>query len=231
MNVQILETLAGARQARGLTVVIDVFRAFSLEVWLYERGAKAIFAVGAEATARAMKAQTPEAVLVGERGGVILPGFDFGNSPSQTENFDWRGKTVIHTTSAGTQGLAAAAAGAAEIVTGSLVNAAAVARYIAARQPEEVTLVAMGLNGKKGTPEDNLCARLIAAHLEGKTLDIPAELAAVRASSEGSKFFDPAKQAVFPRRDFVLCTDVDRFDFVIRAVPLSSDVFCMERVE
>ncbi|MBP3836098.1 MAG: 2-phosphosulfolactate phosphatase, partial [Pyramidobacter sp.] len=114
MNVQILELLEGARQARGTTVVIDVFRAFSLEAWLYARGAKQLYAVGAESEARAMKERLPDAVLVGERGGKILPGFDFGNSPSQTEGFDWNGKTVIHTTSAGTQGLVAAAGGADE---------------------------------------------------------------------------------------------------------------------
>ena len=47
-------------------------------------------------------------------GGAILPGFDFGNSPSQTRGAEFRGKPLLHTTSAGTQGLAAAA-GAAEI--------------------------------------------------------------------------------------------------------------------
>ncbi len=34
MDVQIMEFLEGARQARGLAVVIDVFRAFSLEARL-----------------------------------------------------------------------------------------------------------------------------------------------------------------------------------------------------
>ena len=34
MNIQILEMIEGARQAKGLTVIIDVFRAFSLECYL-----------------------------------------------------------------------------------------------------------------------------------------------------------------------------------------------------
>ena len=231
MNVQILELLEGARQARGTTVVIDVFRAFSLEAWLYARGAKQLYAVGAESEARAMKERLPDAVLVGERGGKILPGFDFGNSPSQTEGFDWNGKTVIHTTSAGTQGLVAAAGGADEILAGSLVNAAAIARFIAAKRPRDVSLVAMGWNGKERAPEDWLCARYIAALLEGKTLDKQAELATVRAHKEGAKFFDPAQQSVFPEKDFWQCVDFDRFDFVIRACRESEEVFRMERID
>ncbi len=231
MDVRILELLEGAKRARGLAVVIDVFRAFSLEAWLYARGAKAVYAVGATDTARAMKAAFPAAVLVGERGGRILPGFDFGNSPTQTENFDWRGTTVIHTTSAGTQGLVAAAGAADEIVAGALVNAAAIARYIETRAPAEVSLVAMGLAGKSGTPEDRLCARYIAALLEGREIDRAAEVAAVRAHREGAKFFDPALRDVFPSGDFERCMKFDIFDFVIRARRESDGVFRMERAD
>ena len=226
MDIQILELLDGARRARGLTVVIDVFRAFSLEAWLFARGAAEIFAVGAESEARRLKAEHPGAVLIGERGGAILPGFDFGNSPSQTRGADFRGKTVIHTTSAGTQGLAGAA-GAAEIVAGSLVNAAATARYIRSRDPERVSLVAMGLAGASGTPEDRLCARYVKALLEGETLDMERELEAVKDDAEGRKFFDPARQDVFPEDDFWMCTDVDRFGFVIRARRLGDGLFRM----
>ena len=56
---------------------------------------------------------------------------------------------LIHTTSAGTQGIVNAS-GATEILTGSLVNAAAIARYIKASDAEEVSLVAMGWEGKRG---------------------------------------------------------------------------------
>lgn len=39
MEVNILELVEGARRARGLTVVIDVFRAFTLECYLFAQGA------------------------------------------------------------------------------------------------------------------------------------------------------------------------------------------------
>ena len=171
MNIQILEMIEGARQAKGLTVIIDVFRAFSLECYLMAKHPAQLCPVGAKETAYAWKENHPEAVLIGERHGVILPGFQYGNSPSQTADADLEGKTLIHTTSAGTQGIVNAA-GAEEIITGSLVNAAAIARYIQKVQPDQVSLVAMGLEGKASAPEDVLCARYIKSLVEGTSLDM-----------------------------------------------------------
>ena len=46
MEIRILELIEGAKKAEGLTVIIDVFRAFSLECYLYARGASAVFPAG-----------------------------------------------------------------------------------------------------------------------------------------------------------------------------------------
>ena len=230
MHLEISENLDGARHARGLAVIIDVFRAFSLEAYLFGRGAERIYAVGAEDAARRLKAENPDAVLIGERGGVILPGFDFGNSPSQTEGADVRGKTIIHTTSAGTQGLVAAS-GADEIVTGALVNARAVAEHIRKKNPERVSLVAMGLNGRVSSPEDLLCAKAIVSYLRGEPLDFAKEAALVREHREGRKFFDPEKQSVFPMKDFFMCMKLDVFDFVITAERVGDGIFLMTRTK
>ncbi len=59
----------------------------------------------------------------------MVEGFDFGNSPTDISQADVRGKTIVHTTSAGTQGLTNAS-GADVVLTGSLVNAAAICEYI-----------------------------------------------------------------------------------------------------
>ena len=45
-EIRILELIEGAKQARGLTVIIDVLRAFSLECYLYDMGAALIRPVG-----------------------------------------------------------------------------------------------------------------------------------------------------------------------------------------
>ena len=215
MKIRILQLIEGARQARGLTVIIDVFRAFTVEAWASHRHASRIIPVGDIQTAFDYRREHPDALLCGERGGRMIEGFDYGNSPSQFEHADLSGKTLVHTTSAGTQGIANAVH-ADEIIGGSLVNAAAIARYIRMRNPEEVSLVCMGLAGKEETAEDTLCARCIKSLLEdGEALDWEKEIAHVK-QTDGAKFFDPAQQEVFPERDFHLSTEVNRFSFVLR---------------
>ena len=214
MNIRILHMIEGARQARGTAVIIDVFRAFTVEAYLMKNGAETIIPVGDLALAYQYKQENPDVILVGERHGKILPGFDYGNSPSQLEHADLTGKTVIHTTSAGTQGIANAK-NADEILTGSLVNAKAIAAYLRAKDAAEVSLVCMGLEAVAQTEEDTLCAEYIKALLEGEEPDISAEIEQLKATS-GAKFFDPAQQEVFPERDFHLSTQVNQFDFVLR---------------
>ena len=46
MNIKILHLLTGAKEATGLTVIIDVFRAFSLEAYLFSQGAEVIYPIG-----------------------------------------------------------------------------------------------------------------------------------------------------------------------------------------
>lgn len=230
MEIRVFQGVKEAAEAKGIAVVIDVFRAFSLECYLLDAGAEKVLPVGAVETAYRLKEERPGCVLAGERGGRILPGFDLGNSPSQIDAGLVRGRTVVHTTSAGTQGIVAAYKGADEILLGSLVNAGAIASYILSRRPETVSLVCMGAAGITETPEDDLCAAYIASILTDSPIDMAAGLMAVRDHKEGRKFFDPAQQDVFPQADFALCTAVDRFDTVLRAVRLTEDVFEAVRV-
>ncbi|MBR4867396.1 MAG: 2-phosphosulfolactate phosphatase [Clostridia bacterium] len=214
MEIQILHMIEGAKAARGITVIIDVFRAFTTESCLLARGAECVIPVGDAELARRLKEEDPTRVLAGERGGRMLPGFDMGNSPAQAEHLEVMGKTVVHTTSAGTQGIANAS-GADEILGGSLVTARATANYILSQNPAVVSLVAMGLDATSETEEDTLCANYLAALLRGEEPDITGEIAALRHTS-GAKFFDPAQQDVFPEADFHIATDLNRFDFAIR---------------
>ena len=219
MDIRLTEMLEGAKSARGTAVIIDVFRAFSLECYFFARGARRVFAAGELETAYELKRQYPQALLAGERHGFPLPGFDCGNSPHLIGAFDLRGRTVIHTTSAGTRGLAAAS-DAEELLTGSLVNARAIADYLLAKQPRTVTLVGMGLEGNASAAEDVLCARYIESLLRGTPLtpDYLRERIELLKSGSGQRFFDPELQQAMPREDFDLCTAVDRFSFVIRAL-------------
>lgn len=214
MKINILQGIEGSKQAKGLAVIIDVFRAFSVEPYLIQNGAKKIIPVGSKELAYALKEKDPSILLIGERHGKILPGFDYGNSPSQVKDVSFKGKTIVHTTSAGTQGIANAK-DVDEIVTGSLVNAKAIAKYIQMKDPKEVSLVCMGLEGIEETQEDTLCATYIQAILEGKEIDLKTQIEDLKGTS-GAKFFDEKQRDVFPEEDFYLSTEVDRFSFVLK---------------
>lgn len=231
MEIKILHLIDGAKQARGLTVVIDVFRAMTVEAYLTKNNAKRIIPVSAVDFAYRYREQHPDAVLCGERGGKIVDGFDYGNSPSQIENVDFTGRPVIHTTSAGTQGISNAV-GADEIIGGSLVAARAIAEYIRRKAPETVSLVCMGLAGKRPTAEDTLCAEYIKSILEGNPLkDIDERIEDLKRT-DGAKFFDPDQQDVFPERDFYLCTAYDTCNFVLRLTKdAETGLSYMERVD
>ena len=215
IKINTYHLIEGAKKATGLTVIIDVFRAFSLECYLYNMGVSLIRPVGTIEEAFAFKKANPNYVLIGERKGRKCEGFDFGNSPSETAKHDLRGKTVIHTTSAGTQGIINAKE-ADEIITGSLVNAKAVARYIMENQPKEVSLVCMGNGGIAPATEDELCAEYIRSILEGAELpDMDERVKRLRYEG-GAHFFDRQNQDVFPEPDFWMCIEYNKFNFVLR---------------
>lgn len=215
MKIEIDHLIEGAKRADGLVVIIDVFRAFSMECYLYAAGAKEVRPVGSIDETFGWKEKDSSCVLVGERHGRRIDGCDLGNSPSSILPELIRGKRVIHTTSAGTQGVANAIH-ADEIITGSFVNAGAVANYIRKKAPEKVSLVCMGKEGLAPAEEDELCALYLRSLLTGREMtDIDESLKHLRYGG-GSHFFDPGLQQVFPEKDFWMCIARNRFDFVLR---------------
>ena len=214
MNIKILQLIEGAKQATGLSVIIDVFRAFTVEAYLVNNGVQKLIPVGDKQIAYDYKEKNKDCILVGERRGIMLEGFDYGNSPSQIEKIDFSGKTVVHTTSSGTQGIANAH-NAKEILTGSLVNAKAIAEYIKMQNPKDVSLVCMGNGGESEAREDTLCAEYIKSLLEGKNPNLDYEIENLK-NMAGKRFFDPKLQDIFPERDFYLSTELNKFNFVLK---------------
>ncbi|MCE4563816.1 2-phosphosulfolactate phosphatase [Maribellus sp. CM-23] len=214
MNIQILQLIEGAKVASGITVIIDVFRAFSTACYAVDKGIKKIYPMGDIRQAYQLKEEHPDYLLVGERNEQKPEGFDFGNSPDQLINTPFPACTMIHTTSSGTQGIVNAT-NAEEILTGSFVNAGAIVRYIRAKNPATVSLVCMGYACEYPTDEDTLCAEFIKNELEGKNNDFAGMIATIKAG-DGARFFDPDKQSWSPENDFRLCTQLNRFNFVLK---------------
>ena len=199
-----------------MAIVIDVFRAFTTGAYVMANGAKAIYPVATVEEAFELKRAHHDWILMGEREGKQVPGFDFGNSPYDVKDVDFTGYSVIQTTSAGTNGLFNAY-GADEILPGSFVMADAIVDYIMRREPEEVSLVAMGWGGLEKAPEDESLADYIEQRLNGKTPDFEAMKKLIREHPQGAKFFDKT-QTVFKEGDFHCAMDLNRFDFCLKLV-------------
>lgn len=216
MKIEIVEFVKGAKKAEGVAVIIDVFRAFSVECYIFDGGASQIIATSEVDEALRLKSIYTNSVLVGERDERKIPEFDFGNSPTEIIKANMLGKTVIHTTTAGTQGLINCYK-ADTVITGSFVNAGAVVRFIRHLNPEIVYLVAMGYRALQSADEDLLCANFIAQRLRGESGISEKDISELQCTS-GKRFFNNLNIDFSPPTDFFLCTMTDRFNFVLKAL-------------
>jgi 2-phosphosulfolactate phosphatase len=210
--------LSGAQNARGIAVVVDVFRAFTCTPIMFSLGIRGSILVASPEEGLAMKKENPALVLVGEMAGVPIDGFDLGNSPSQILRLGrtfFADKMVVQRTSAGVQGALAALDAAAEVLLGSYVNSKATAKEIVSRNPDQVSIVAMGVQLKEKAPEDEWCARYI-AHLLGHSEYDHNEALREIVFHETTQKFLRGDKAHFPAEDPVLCLQRDIYDFSLR---------------
>jgi 2-phosphosulfolactate phosphatase len=214
MEIRRLSTVAGAREARGLAVIIDVFRAFTTAAHVFANGAERIIPVLTVEESFRLKGLNPDWLQIGEEGGIMVEGFDYGNSPYDASLADFSGCTVIQRTGAGTNGVVNAG-GAEERILGSFVMAEAIVRYIERRAPEVVSLVAMGNVGVEPNEEDESCAEYIEERLRGEEPDFDEMKRRIRAAPSGAKFFDSARPH-FREEDFCLAMELDRFGFILK---------------
>jgi 2-phosphosulfolactate phosphatase len=212
--------LAGAREAEGVAVVIDVLRAFTSAALMMHLGAEKIILLARPEAVLELKAEKGY-LAVGEVDGRMVPGFDVGNSPSHIlaagRNL-FAGRTVAQRTSAGVTGAVAAARRSDIVILGSFVTAAAIARYIRrlAPSPAVVSLVAMGAGGQEVTPDDEACADYIEHLLTGRPYDHAAALRRI-VEHECTQKFLRGDRVHFPPADPIYCLQRDWFDFAVVA--------------
>ncbi len=209
----------GAEDARGLTVIIDVFRAFTCAPLFFHCGTERVILEADPERARRLKRGNPGWILVGEINEMPLKDADLGNSPSgimEKGTLFFKGRTVIHRTTAGVTGVAAAVTTADEVIPGSFVMAKAISSYIKERDPDTVTLVAMGDRGERPAPEDEACADYL-EHLLTGTVYNPVEAIRKVIFQQTAQKFLRGEKAYLPPEDPLICLQRDLFDFVLRA--------------
>jgi 2-phosphosulfolactate phosphatase len=126
-------------------VVFDVLRMTTTACVLLDAGLEALTVVADPAAAR-REAQATGALLLGERHGVALPGFDGGNSPLEAARLPVRGRRAVLCTTNGSFAVEAAAQ-AEHVLLGAIVNASAVAEALSASGSDDVLLMCAGTLG------------------------------------------------------------------------------------
>lgn len=198
----------------GAVVVIDVLRAATTAATALTHGALAIRPVRTVEEAFAAREADPSLLLAGEVDGDPIPGFDLGNSPLEVAAADLEGRTLVHRTTAGTQGLVGWRT-AEPLLFAGLVNARATASWLLARGLVDVTFVATGIDHRDGD-EDLACADHLSARLEGGTPDAAVAIARVRSSDAARRFLDP-DDLELTEEDLEACCQVDALDIVVVA--------------
>jgi len=216
MKVYIHEFLESIHHLKGSLVIIDVFRAFSTSAWLLANGAEKILSVSQLEHAYLLHEKNPETLLMGERDGFIQPGFHYGNSPESIRDKDFTGKTIIHTSSSGTQGLVLASKYADEVLPGNLLNARAICQYLKQAGRKEIHLIAMGFPEPSRGEEDYWCAQYMYDLLTKDNVCYkPFEMKIRYAYRDREKDF--VQSGRWNPGDMDLCLQADRFNFVIKA--------------
>lgn len=210
MNITILNSVDEAFKATGLAVVIDVFRAFSSEVYMFNNGAKYIIPVQTLEEAYELKKLYPEYILIWERWWLKPEWFDYGNSPTELSQADFSDKVIVHTTSNGTKWLALAK-NADTIITGSFINVWAIIHYISHQNPNDVFLISTS-HDIDNRNEDIILAEYIRDVLNERSIDLSIVKEDLQVQRSNNFFFS---EIWVPITDFNLCVNIDTYDFVI----------------
>lgn len=220
MRADILFGEAGAREAArqgAVTVVIDALRASATVTTALAIGARKVIPVGTPEEAR-VYLDKPGHIVAGERGGKKLPGFHFGNSPTELVRHRHvvADKILVLTTTNGTRVVRAACTGDTIVLMGTTLNARAVAHSayeLAKREGRPIALVAAG-EDEAHAEEDFAGAYTIAEHLKHLGVEVP-----VRPISEADLktlfLQSPSAQELFElgyREDVHFCARRDVYD-------------------
>lgn len=157
-------------------IVVDVLRATSTIAQALAAGYDRVLCCRELDDARELRASLPDSLVGGERNAVRIEGFDVGASPR--EFLEARARSLILSTTNGTQTILIAADRCRVVLLGSLLNLDAVAA--AAREPgEDVAILCAGFKGAFAL-DDAYCAGRIVSLLGGERTDaaIAAELIA-----------------------------------------------------
>lgn len=144
-------------------VVIDVLRATSVMITALREGVKSIHVFSEiEETIEASKKET-NTILCGERKGLKINGFDYGNSPLEFKKMFIKGKKMFMTTSNGTRAIKNSKE-FKNLYIASFLNIQGVIEKLKEDMETDVTIICAGTDNNFSL-DDALCAGEIARRL------------------------------------------------------------------
>ncbi len=148
------------KEENAIVVVVDVLRATSAICTAIHHGVDKMIPVAGLEEARKYKAEGY--LVAAERNAIKQEGFDFGNSPFHYIDEDLSGKTIIISTTNGTQAIEAAK-DSSTILIGSFLNISAIANWIL-QQDRNVIVLCAGWKNKFNL-EDSIFAGALSLKL------------------------------------------------------------------
>ena len=148
------------KEENAIVVVVDVLRATSAICTAIHHGVDKMIPVAGLDDARKYKAEGY--LVAAERNAIKQDGFDFGNSPYHYIDEDLGGKTIVISTTNGTQAIEAAK-DSSTILIGSFLNISAIANWILQQERNVIVLCAGWKN--KFNLEDSIFAGALSLKL------------------------------------------------------------------
>ena len=127
------------RNDNAVVVVSDILRATTAICAAFENGVKSLIPVADLNEAREWKKKGY--LVAAERDGLVLDFADFGNSPFNFHPEQVRGKTIVYSTTNGTQAIRMAS-GAKHVAIGAFINLTALAEWIIGEDSDVLVLCA-----------------------------------------------------------------------------------------
>ena len=203
-----------------IVVVIDVLRATTAIVAGIANGVKSIIPVATLEEAFDYKSRGYK--VAAERGGAVVEGFEYGNSPYSFMSDELKGEKVVLSTTNGTKAIKTPEG--KTIVIAGLVNYKAVAEWLL-KQDKSILLLASGWRDKFNL-EDTICAGAIADILLSSGSFISNEDSSIAAKyifqSASENIFGYLKASSHRRRlkklnlneDIKFCLTPNQFDVI-----------------
>ncbi|RJP16618.1 MAG: 2-phosphosulfolactate phosphatase [Candidatus Abyssobacteria bacterium SURF_5] len=160
---------------KAVCVVVDVLRATTTIVTALANQCAGILPVETPEEARRVAAEK-QYLLGGERNGLKIEGFHFGNSPLEYSRENIFGRFIIFTTTNGTRAIRSCA-GADTVLMAAFVNGKAVADFLKTVE-KPILMVCAGTRGEPSI-EDTACAGMLLEDLQRKLSERAEEAVAL----------------------------------------------------